>query len=314
MAYDIRKSAAAYAQQRQGYSPHRIMQEGQVTYQNGVPGIMIKYNTPMGSSTEWTPIPGYEGGSNVTPFEWGSGGAGGSGQWGIPNASAYMEMEVLAQKAWADAQARLKQRDIQLRNYYGLKSTETDKETGLTSKFEIDPQSLYGAYQQLFRQNADDYNMGQEEGMERGIYGSGLGGQILSDVGYKVGLERGTMASESVAGFGGLRDEWAQGKYNYDLETLRARLAAAQAGGPIWGPDYDSEDSNQTTSVGDTSKPWRPTTGTSVGGRPVNHPGIARGTSRGGGGRTAYEHGRGRPPTRRTNRYGNPYSGNPMHR
>jgi len=249
MAYDVNSAAQAYAQQRQGYAPHMIMQEGTVTYQNGVPGIMIKYNTPQGTSTEWTPIPGYEGGGNVPGYEWGPGGSSG-GQWGIPNASGYLQAQALALKAWQDAQARLKQRDVQLRNYYGLKSTETDKETGLTSKFEIDPQSLYGQYQQLFRQNAEDYSMGQQEGMDRGIYGSGLGGQILNDVGYNVGLQRGTMASESVAGFGGLRDEWAQGKYNYDLEVLRARLAAAQAGSPYYGPDTNQNDTTGTSTVG----------------------------------------------------------------
>lgn len=80
----LRNSAAAYAQQREGYVPRRVMQEGQVTYQNGKPGVMIKYDTPNGSSTEWTPLPeGWSGGSNIDPFEFGmspgSGGGGGGG-------------------------------------------------------------------------------------------------------------------------------------------------------------------------------------------------------------------------------------------
>lgn len=48
--------AQSYAASRAGYSPHMLMQEGTITYQNGQPGVMIKYNTPNGSSTEWTPI------------------------------------------------------------------------------------------------------------------------------------------------------------------------------------------------------------------------------------------------------------------
>lgn len=55
------EQALAYAQQYAAahgsqWSPHNIAQEGQITYQNGKPGIMVKYSTPAGSSTEWTPL------------------------------------------------------------------------------------------------------------------------------------------------------------------------------------------------------------------------------------------------------------------
>jgi hypothetical protein len=33
-----------------------VMQEGHIEEHNGVPGVWIKYNTPQGTSTEWTPI------------------------------------------------------------------------------------------------------------------------------------------------------------------------------------------------------------------------------------------------------------------
>ena len=72
----VANAAAAYAQQRAGYSPHAVMQEGTVTVQNGVPGVMIKYNVAGGgSSTEWTPLPGYQGG-NVDMNAVGGGGGG----------------------------------------------------------------------------------------------------------------------------------------------------------------------------------------------------------------------------------------------
>lgn len=48
--------ADRYAQQRGGYVPHMVMQEGHIEYRGGVPGIYIKYQTPQGSSTEWTPL------------------------------------------------------------------------------------------------------------------------------------------------------------------------------------------------------------------------------------------------------------------
>ena len=52
----VYNAASAYAQSHGGYVPHMVMSEGQIIYQNGVPGVMIKYNTPTGSSTEWTPL------------------------------------------------------------------------------------------------------------------------------------------------------------------------------------------------------------------------------------------------------------------
>lgn len=50
------QAAQQYAAAHPGYSPHMVMQEGTVTYQNGKPGYMVKYNTPQGTSTEWTPL------------------------------------------------------------------------------------------------------------------------------------------------------------------------------------------------------------------------------------------------------------------
>ena len=55
----VAAAAATYADLH-GYSPdhYRVMQEGTVTYQNGIPGIMIKYTDANGlSTTEWTPLP-----------------------------------------------------------------------------------------------------------------------------------------------------------------------------------------------------------------------------------------------------------------
>lgn len=50
-------AASAYAASHPGYSVHGVKQEGHIEYQNGVPGVWIKYNTAAGASTEWTPLP-----------------------------------------------------------------------------------------------------------------------------------------------------------------------------------------------------------------------------------------------------------------
>lgn len=55
-------AANRYAQGRSyagsPYVAHQVMQEGQITYRNGKPGVMVKYMSAGGGggSTEWTPI------------------------------------------------------------------------------------------------------------------------------------------------------------------------------------------------------------------------------------------------------------------
>lgn len=52
----VAAAAAAYASSR-GYVPHMVMQEGEVTFRDGVPGAMIKYIDSQGlTTTEWTPL------------------------------------------------------------------------------------------------------------------------------------------------------------------------------------------------------------------------------------------------------------------
>jgi hypothetical protein len=55
----LRARAQQYAPTYGGqtFAAHNIANEGQVTYQNGVPGIMVKFTAPgQGSDTVWVPI------------------------------------------------------------------------------------------------------------------------------------------------------------------------------------------------------------------------------------------------------------------
>lgn len=52
----VSAAARAYAAAHGGWGINSVKQEGTITYQNGRPGVYVKYNTPQGSSTEWTPI------------------------------------------------------------------------------------------------------------------------------------------------------------------------------------------------------------------------------------------------------------------
>lgn len=54
----VQQAGYQYAQSHGYRGPHMVMQEGSITYQNGVPGIMVKYVDGQGlSTTEWTPLP-----------------------------------------------------------------------------------------------------------------------------------------------------------------------------------------------------------------------------------------------------------------
>ena len=52
----LNAAAAAYASSHPGYVPGLVQQEGHIEEHNGVPGVWIKYRTPAGDSTEWTPL------------------------------------------------------------------------------------------------------------------------------------------------------------------------------------------------------------------------------------------------------------------
>jgi hypothetical protein len=61
-ADQVAAAAARYAQGRSyggvPYQPHKVQQEGTITYHGSTPGVMIKYSTPGGGAdtTEWTPL------------------------------------------------------------------------------------------------------------------------------------------------------------------------------------------------------------------------------------------------------------------
>src|SRR6266498_3251158 len=55
-AQQAANAAYYYASQHPGYSPHMTVQEGTVTRHGNTPGYMVKYNTGLGTSTEWTPL------------------------------------------------------------------------------------------------------------------------------------------------------------------------------------------------------------------------------------------------------------------
>lgn len=97
-------AAAQYAQQHAGYTPHGVMQEGQVTIQNGVPGVMVKYDTPNGSSTEWTPLPAdYQGGPiDMNALSGGGGGAGGAGASGPSDPYTRQMMSLIKAQGTSD--------------------------------------------------------------------------------------------------------------------------------------------------------------------------------------------------------------------
>lgn len=55
----LRARAQSYAPTYNGvqFAAHNIAQEGTVTYQNGTPGIMVKFTAPgQGSDTRWVPL------------------------------------------------------------------------------------------------------------------------------------------------------------------------------------------------------------------------------------------------------------------
>lgn len=224
----VQDSAGAYAQQREGYRPHGVMQEGTVTYQNGVPGVMIKYDTPTGSSTEWTPMPGSDG-SSIPMNSIGGGGAGGAGgTTGIPGSALIAQATLEAKKRYQTRVADLGKQRSSIFLQSGF-TGDVDSETGLTKNLRTDPFNQYGQFQMLNRAQALRSQQAQGENIGRGLgSGGGLAAQNMGNAQFLSGQEDAAFGQSLNDMLQGLVRNQQDYKYEYDSALYQAQLEGAR--------------------------------------------------------------------------------------
>lgn len=241
--------ASQYAQQRQGYAPHRVMQEGTVTYKDGVPGVMIKYNTPQGSSTEWTPMSGYQGGANVQMMEFGGPGGGGvygggGGNGFNPGANPYyQQMKSLldAQNVGDAASMRDSIRQMLIAmgvvpegfkdqmgviNDPTLELIKKNTQAGLSTQAQLDEQKLMGIKNAINRLSA------------RGLRRSGARGHALRKNQLAYDRNRSDVMSRLMQQIGGMYQGYNSNVYGRQAQLINMAMQLAQQYSGSYGSTY----------------------------------------------------------------------------
>lgn len=272
--FNLLDSVGAYAQQREGYSPHAVMQEGTVTYQNGVPGVMVKYNTPQGSSTEWTPLQNWDG-SPIPVGDIGRGGGGGTGGGGggMLTSSPYYQQVLAATNSAAAADAAARRGAIQqaligwglvpegFQDKYGDVDDLTRQLAGKNTASGI------STHARMLQARADAIRQFSRGLSARGLRRSGAKGyglrrrQLQFDQNYADALQK-------LLGYtGGLYSQFAGNEYQRQLQLANALAYASQNLGDYGGggggggsstpysPDYSLGNYVSPTSL-NSPQPW----------------------------------------------------------
>ncbi len=91
----------------------------------------------------------------------------------IPQSGTYLEEQNIAQQAYDQAVAQLKTQRL-----------SRQRQSGLNENWQVDPNSQYGAYQQMLHNQGANLDTARESGYDRGIGGRGLGNQMESSLRY----------------------------------------------------------------------------------------------------------------------------------
>ena len=237
----VQQAAAAYAQQHQGYAPHAVMQEGTVTYQGGTPGTYIKYDTPQGSSTEWTPIAGY--GTDYGQFSAGAhdlGGGGGGGGGGDPALAAALNMSAnIRTNAQASALAKRRAAALQYGSAEGLQGVLGSQYGDVAAQAAANPFSTlanlkYG-YEQGTKNLEDQLNSAN-------LFYSGYRGDQLKDAARQYQGAQYNAQTQYQGLMQDIADQLSQALMNADLMDMQGAQNASYWGG---GGDSSSQQSQQ---------------------------------------------------------------------
>lgn len=200
---------------------------------------MIKYDTPQGSSTEWTPLSGLpQGTSNAPMYEWGTGGGpggvyGGPGGSGILSSPYYQQVAAaVAAAAAADAAGRKAGVQQALISFGEAPSGFTDKYKDVDdlTRDLANKNTLSGisTKARLTQGRTDAINMFNRAQAARGARRSGNRGwglrkrQLEFDQGYSDAVGK-------LLGYtGDLYSTFANNEYNRALQLANAALVASQ--------------------------------------------------------------------------------------
>lgn len=201
-------------------------------------GRPLYAGAPGDGPGQWTPgLPGARGGSGPND----GGGDGGGGGGGLPpGAAAAIAQELaLAKQAYDTALAKITNQRQSLGRNAGF-TFDVNADTGMTENLRVDPSAIYGTYQLLNRQQAQNIENARATAIERGLgAGGGLGMQLQSQARYAAGQQDAQFSSQLTDQFTDLATQQQQAKQAYDaakyqaeLDKIRMAISNGNYGGP----------------------------------------------------------------------------------
>lgn len=146
----------------------------------------------------------------------------------IPGGDIYGWRKLDAEKAYQSALAQLSQRRTGILQQYGY-AADFDPETGQAGNIRIDPNSQYGAVQQMLRGQAQQYDAAEAESQARGLGGVGLGAQASTEARYQGGRQTAALGSGLLGDLGSLSQAQLAAKQARDAAQWEAEWEASRA-------------------------------------------------------------------------------------
>lgn len=140
----------------------------------------------------------------------------------VPGAANYAQAQLLANTAYGNAMARLKQQRGNTLLKYGYRQNQA-------GGYEVDPNNEYGSYQQLLKGEA-----GADEGLQRNQAASGWGGSSgflgaqREGLDYQKGAEQASLGQDLSGQLTDLSGQEQEAAYTRDASLYQAQLDAAQ--------------------------------------------------------------------------------------
>lgn len=215
-------------------------------------GRPLAGNIPGDGPGQWTQgLPGARGGS-------GPGDMGGGGGGGFPGGAMIGQSLVYAKKAYDNALARITNQRQSLGRQSGF-TFDVDPESGVMRSLRVDPQSQYGGFQMLNRQQAARSEAARGQAIERGLgSGGGLGAQLQSEARFQSGQEDANFSAGLIDTITQLSLQQQEAKNAYDMAKWQAELEMARVsdgyGDPGSYSNYEDE-SVPISSVDDSEVP-----------------------------------------------------------
>jgi hypothetical protein len=152
----------------------------------------------------------------------------------IPNYSQYGTAGLLAKTAYDNTLARINQQRQQSIHNYGYLG-DVNANTGVIDNLRVDPNSMFGSYQQMLRGQAGADQQAEFANQDRGLRG-GMANKAVSALKYQHGAESAQFGTGFANQFTDYADQLQQATYDRDRALYEAQLVAAQ--NAISGGDF----------------------------------------------------------------------------